>query len=120
MEHIQIVGLELLDKIEKEDIKKLAEEYFIKIQRQLKNIESVVIHIKEYNKEGNRKKFSIHIRAIAPEHIFEADAADWDFKRTIHKVFKKLETELEHHFHGSDQHKHKTRLGKFLRVFKGF
>ena len=118
MESVQIVGSEQLDKSEKEDIKRIANEYFTKIQRQLKNIESIIIHVKEYNKEGNRKKFSLHIRAIAPTRIFEADAFDWELHKAIHKAFEKLETELEHHLHTSDQHKHNPRIKKVFSWFR--
>ena len=117
MELIQIVGLEQLEKSEKDDIKRLVNEHFTKIQRHLKNIEGIVLNIKEYNKEGKRKKFSLHLRAIAPIHIFEADAVDWDLRRTVHKVFEKLENELEHHFHGSDQHKHSSSIKKVFSWF---
>jgi len=35
----------------------------------------------------------------------EADAVDWDLNRTFHKVFRKIEEEIEHKFRVSDQHK---------------
>ena len=121
MEPIQIIGGEQLDKTEKEDIKRIANEYFTKIQRQLKNIESLIIHIKEYNKQGTRKKFSLHIRAIAPTRIFEADAVEWELHKALYKAFEKLETELEHHFHTSDQHKHSgSKISRVLSPLSWF
>ena len=118
MEAIQIVGLEKLEKSEKDAVKLLVGEHFTKIQRHLKDIDAIILNIKEYNKEGKRKKFSLHLRAMAPVHIFEADAADWDLRRTVHKVFEKLENELEHHFHSSDQHKHSS--SRVSKVFSWF
>ncbi|MBI4116997.1 hypothetical protein HY449_04615 [Candidatus Pacearchaeota archaeon] len=102
---LQTIGFGVLEERDKKDFEKLFNEYSVKIQRKLKNISSSAIHLKEYEKDGLRKKFSVHARIVAPTIIFEADAANWDFKRTLHKVFNKLEQEIEHKFHVSDEHK---------------
>ena len=117
---VQTVGFDVLSLSDKKDFQRLLDEYALKIERQLKNIDSFIIHLKEHGKGGKRKKYSIHVRVTAPTHTIEADAADWDFLRTVHKVFNKLGEEIEHTFHIRDQHKHKTGLGKLLRMFKGF
>ena len=102
---LQTIGFDVLEERDKKDFEKLFNEYSVKIQRKLKNISSFAIHLKEYEKDGLRKKFSVPVRVVAPTRIFEADAANWDFKRTLHKVFNKLEQEIEHKFHVSDEHK---------------
>ena len=102
---LQTIGFDSLEVREIVDFNKLFSEYSRKIESKLKKISSFVVHVKEYNKTGSRKKFSIHVRVVAPTGILEADAWDWDFRRTLHKVFKKLEHEIEHKFHVSDEHK---------------
>lgn len=97
MEAIQYIGLDQIGEAERAILDKLSSEYYGKIQRELKNITSITIHIKVHSKGGERKKYSIHIKAIAPTRIHESDiAADWDFARTLHKSFKNLEREITH------------------------
>ena len=102
---IQIKGIELL---ESEDDRKRAEEllneYGPKIERMLANDVVMRVHFKEYEKEGNRVKHSISAKVEFANNLFQADDSDWDLARTIHKVMKKLENEIEHKLHVSDQH----------------
>ncbi len=99
-ETIRYVGLDGLNQEEKAILNKLSTEYFQKIKRLTKNITSIIVHIKLYNndgKEDKRKKYSIHVRALAPTRIFESTkAADWDFARTLHKAFNDIEHEIKH------------------------
>lgn len=99
MEAIQYIGIDQLDDTEKQVLDKLSAEYYEKIQRMLKNETSIVIHVKEYEKQGSRKKYSLHVRAIAPTVIFESsNASDWDLARTLHKAFNDIEKQIEHRF----------------------
>lgn len=97
-------GFEILTEKTKNEFQKIWEEYSKKIERKLKNVESVRIHLKEYS-PGGKTKFSIHALISYSGKSMEADAVDWDLKRTFHKVFNKIENEIEHAFHLSDQHK---------------
>jgi len=106
---LETIGFNVLNEKDKRDFQKLFEEYSKKIQHKIKGIELIKIHLKEHNYEGNiadkNKKFSIHVKVIGPMKSIEADAFDWDFKRTIHKVFKKMIEEAEHASHSSNQNK---------------
>lgn len=105
MEAIQYIGIEQLTPEERATLDKLSAEYYGTIQRSLKNLTSVIVHIKEYKKEGKRKKYAISVRAVAPTVIFEEKhAADWDFARTLHKAFKNIERQIQHKLHTDDQH----------------
>jgi|TARA_B100001971_G_C18265688_1_gene592063 hypothetical protein len=111
---IHAAGVNELTEKENQLINRLLNEYYIRIQRQLKNFASFEFHIKEYEKAGKgniekakKKKFSVHVRVDAT-NVFEADYADWDLARVIHKVMNKLMNEIEHKLHSSDQH-HKER-----------
>ena len=101
---IEINGIDILTEEEERLANKLLNKYFPKIKRQIKNIISLKVHIKEYKKEGKRKKYSINIKIINSTDIFEANAHDWDFARTMHKVLKKIENEIKDRLHPSKQH----------------
>jgi len=103
---IQIKGIDVLSVQEKLRANQLINEYYLKIQRMLKNITSIFVDFKEYEKAGKeskRKKYSIHVKVMAPTQMFEADAADWDFARTIHKVMNKVKNEIEKKLRVSEQ-----------------
>jgi hypothetical protein len=106
---LETIGFDVLSEKDKKDFQKLFSEYSRKIQRRLKNIEKIRIHLKEHNYKNEikdkNKKFSIHALVIYSGKTIEADAFDWDFKRALHKVFRKIEEATEHAFHISNQHK---------------
>lgn len=103
MEPIQVIGTELLNDDEKATANKLANEYYKKIFRELKNITSVTAHIKVHSKGGKRKKFDLRVKAIAPTRIFEAQESDWDLARTFHRVFRNIKREIQHRLHSDSQ-----------------
>ena len=103
-EIIQAEGTEILTEEQKQIVNRLLNEYYKRIKQQLKNLTSLEFHLKEYKKDGKGKKFSIHIKAIAPTTIFEGDASDWDLARTTHKALNKIMNEIEHKFHLNNHH----------------
>ncbi len=103
METIQVTGIDELNDEEKELVNTLANEYYGKIQRGLKNITSITLHIKQHSKTGKKHKFDIRAKVIAPTRIFEAQESDWDLARTLHRVFKNVIKEIEHKLKVSDQ-----------------
>ena len=101
---IEFVGLRDLDESEKEVLNTLSTEYYQKLKRTLKNVTSLVVHVKKYKKQGAKQKYSVNIKAIAPTRAFESTkAADWDFPRTLHKAFKDLENQIKHKLHSDEQ-----------------
>ena len=104
MINLETVGFEILTEKTRSEFQKLFDEYSKKIGRRLKDARSFQIHLKEYN-FGGKTKFSIHVLASYYGKSIEADAADWDLKRTFHKALKKIEEQIEHIFHVSDQNK---------------
>lgn len=108
MINLQTIGFEILTPNTRNEFQKLFDEYSKKIGRRLKDTESFRVHLKEYNL-GGKTKFSIHVLASYSGKTIEADAADWDLKRTIHKAFHKIEEQVEHLFHVSDQNKGSKR-----------
>jgi len=106
MINLQTVGFEILTEKTRNEFNELWGEYSKKIGRKLKNAESCRVHLKEYS-PGGKTKFSIHALVSYAGKSIEANASDWDLRRTFHKVFNKIEQEIEHKFHVSDQHQRK-------------
>jgi len=96
---IQIKGMdEIESEEERELIKTLSNEYYPKIQRCLRNITSISLHVKQHSKGGKRKKSDIRVKVISPTRMFGAQESDWDLARTLHRVFKNVIREIEHYF----------------------
>ena len=111
-EVIQFVGITSLPATDQAILNDLSTEYYEKIRRQIKSLTSLIVHLKEYSKEGTRSKYSLHIRAICPSHIFTSTkAADWDLARAAHKSFQNLMNQIQHTLH-SDQQKPTFRSGE--------
>lgn len=109
MEPIQIIGIKELDDMEVDAVNRLANRYFGKIQREIKKVRSVAIHIKSYDKEGRQKKYSVHVKLIAPTRIFvSTKASDWNLEKALHGSFRDIIRQLQHSLHTDDQHD-KTR-----------
>ena len=105
MFQIEKAGFDVLTEEEKATFEKLSSDYMTKIEMKLKNISSLKVHVKEYSREGKRNKYSLHAKIVLPGKFFEASADDWDFARTVHQLFKKIEEEIENRFRSSDQNK---------------
>jgi hypothetical protein len=104
MEPIHVIGIDKLSEDQIETANTLANEYYEKLQRGMKNITSLIIHVKTYDDQGGKKRYAINSRVSSPSHHFESNkATDWDFARTFHKTLKDLERQVEHGLHVSDQ-----------------
>ena len=104
MEPIRFIGLNELEQVDQDMVQTLSTEYYAKIQRELKNITSLVIHIKTHKKEGHRHQYEVTVKAVAPTRIFESskgpEAVQWDLASALHNSFKNLERQIQHAFHG--------------------
>jgi len=103
MEHVDIIGIEELEDEEKGVFNKLVDEYYKKIQRELKNITSLTVHLKVHSKGGKAKKYDIRVKALAPTRIFEAQESEWDLAKALHKVFKNIVMEIQHRLRTDSQ-----------------
>lgn len=105
---LETVGFEALTQSTKDGFLKIFEEQSEKIERKLKGIDSCKVMLKEYT-HGGKTKFSMRVTANYAGKTLEAEASDWDLRRTVHKVFNKISEEAEHLFHISDQNKKNKR-----------
>lgn len=103
MEPVQIIGIEKLEDEEKGVFNKLVNEYHKKIERELKNVTSLTIHIKTHSKGGKAKKYDFRVKAVAPTRIFESQESDWDLARTLHEVFRNMIRQIQHRLRTDSQ-----------------
>ena len=97
MAEIQIIGIdEINEDLEKGILNKIANSYFEKIERSLKDVSGVKLHIKCHSKGGKSRKWDMRVKVISSKKVFEAQESDWDLAKSLHKVFKNIEREIEH------------------------
>ncbi|MBI4146651.1 hypothetical protein HY489_04925 [Candidatus Woesearchaeota archaeon] len=100
-EIIQFVGVSSLAPSEQEVVQILTTEYFDKIKRAVHNMTNLTVHVKAHNAEGNRKKYSLHVRVQVPtKNTFEScNADDWELPRAVHKAFEDVQSQIRHKLH---------------------
>jgi len=99
-EIIQFIGLKELEPMEQDTVQTLTTENYQKIKRDLKAATSLKVHIKTYKKEGEKKKFSIHLLASFPGKAIESCRAhDFELPRALHKAFNDIREQIHHKFH---------------------
>lgn len=106
MIRLEKIGFDLLTETTKEQFDKIFAEHSGKIERRLKDVEYCRVMLKEYG-QGKRTKFSIHVLVSYAGKTVEADATEWDLRKTVHIAFNRIEQEIEHMFHVSDMKKHR-------------
>ena len=108
MHKLQLSGIEQLSEIEKKEINSIAEKACEKFQRELNNDFILKISIKQSGvvKDNPAKKKKTSVKAeLSGAMLFEASAEEWDLKKVLHMVIQKLDYEIEHKYHSTNQHK---------------
>ncbi|MCK9595823.1 hypothetical protein M0R19_01420 [Candidatus Pacearchaeota archaeon] len=100
---IEIIHAEILTEQERKIAHKLFDEYYLKIKRMIKRDFLLKVHFKEYEKAGKNKKYSLNCEIFFSGKMINSSSWDYDLARAIHKTLKKIETEIEHKFHSSEQ-----------------
>ena len=98
-ETIQYIGVSDLRVPEQELVHKLAEEYAHKLKHMSTSFEQIVVHVKVYNAEGARRKYSVHLRVFNPMHSFESKTDDWDLSPVMHQAFEDIIKQMHHKLH---------------------
>lgn len=97
---IQFIGVSDLKAEEQDVVQTLSREYHEKIKRQLNNITDISVHVKVYEKEGNRRKYSLHVKVACPSVMFAADNADsWELPAALHASFQDIQNQIKHRLH---------------------
>lgn len=106
MNEIQIIGIKELDEMELEAVNRIASKGYDKIKRELKNEVLITVHIKSHDKQGTQRKYSVHVKVMAPTRIFTSTkAVDWNLETALHKSFEDVAKMIQHAFHTDNQHK---------------
>lgn len=99
-EVIQFVGVSDLSAEEQATIQSITTEQFEKIKRELHNLTNMTVHVKCYEKDGSRKKYSMHVKVMAPTHLFDSsNADDWELPRALRKAFDDILHQIQHRMH---------------------
>tara|TARA_Y100000310_G_C20576674_1_gene760774 strand:+ start:80 stop:1213 length:1134 start_codon:yes stop_codon:yes gene_type:complete len=98
--NIKFVGLKdlKLDEFEEDNLKKIAANEAFKLQRKIKNEFSLVLHLKSYEKDGHRQKYSISLRVEYPGQALSTSEDDWDFETALRKTFNNAKNALDKKF----------------------
>jgi len=100
--NIKFVGLNSLqlEPYQKYNLKKIASNESFKLQRQIHNDFSLVLHLKEYEKEGTRQKYAVNLRVEFPGQIVAVSQDDWDPETAMRKTFDNAKNKLKKKFSG--------------------
>lgn len=97
--NISFTGIKELDPIDQERAKDIIISKYPFIEREIKKINKIKLHIKTHNSGGN-KKYSIHLKVYSPAGIFVADNAntrhEWDPITSIHVLIDKIREQINH------------------------
>ena len=101
-EVIQYVGVSALAPEEQDVIQSLTQEYYEKIKRDMHNLTDLVVHAQAagvVEGKSKRKRYSLHIRAVAPGRHFESSKSDdYELPRAVHKSFEEIIAQIAHAF----------------------
>ena len=109
---INYVGLNSLDDIDRERLKKVVSKYDSDLRR-FGAKKDLKFHVKVHE-VGGRVRYSFRVHLSFGKETLNSEVEGWDFKKNIHAVMKKLMTAAEHKFHleGQKQEKFHPKKGK--------
>ncbi len=93
-ERIQAVNVPELDEFEKAKAKKVILSYFKKFSRLIHPDFTLLIHFKEYEKSGNRKKVVVNSRISMVGRSINAEQVDWNALKALRSSLATLEREI--------------------------
>ncbi len=98
---VQFVGLKILHPDDQKRIKDLFYQHAIEIERELKTINKIRVHFKEYEK-GGRKKYSVQLLIDSPMRPITVNEmyspVQWDPVAIVHKLIEKARKQIIHKF----------------------
>jgi hypothetical protein len=95
---------------EKKSSELIINEYGEGIERKLGEEIELDVYVKTYGKIKTNE-YEVNLRVLCSGnkscsgHFFESNASERDFSRAVHSALKKLDTEIEHRLHISDNGK---------------
>ncbi len=100
--NIKFVGLNNvnLETHQKYNLRKIAGNEAFKLQRKINNEFSLIIHIKEYEKDGHKQKYSVHLKIDYPGQVISTNQEDWDVETALRKTFNNAKNNVKSKFRG--------------------
>lgn len=92
---VQFAGIKEEDEFEKTKAISTANNTLEKIKRLSRASTSIVIHVKKFEVEGYKKKYSVRARVNWPGNFFEAKHEDWNFLTTTQAALMTLTSEVK-------------------------
>ena len=101
--NIQFIGLNKVDlePAQKYSIQKIVSNEALKLQRKIHNAKFLlVVHIKEYEKDGTQHKYSVNLRVEFPGQIITSTEDDWDVETALRKALENAQNVAEKRVRG--------------------
>jgi hypothetical protein len=99
MAEIKYVGLDEagLDGFESRKLHDTLAHYAERLERIVHNTVELVTHLKAYDKAGERRKFSVHLRMTYPGATIVSDKKDdWNALTAVQRSLDALEEQVKH------------------------
>ncbi|MBT4823920.1 hypothetical protein HN695_00960 [Candidatus Woesearchaeota archaeon] len=100
MNEIQYSGISDLNEEERDTLNEISSKSYEKIKNLLKKDDTTVsVHIKTYRQKGEKKKYSVTVKALAPAtSIFRSGTTNWIFANALNDAFDRVQNEIKNHF----------------------
>lgn len=99
--NIDFVGLDELHPEDKETVRSIILTKYPFIEREIKRINSLKLHVKSY-KEGGNKRYSMNLLIDSPGGVITADqessSAEWDPIASTYLLIDKVREQIKHKF----------------------
>jgi ribosome-associated translation inhibitor RaiA len=92
----KFIGIEHIPEGAREQVEKLLVTHSEKMNSHTQEPVEVILHCKEYSKDGSKHKYSIHGRVEGPGfNAINAESVNWDPKNAVHDVLMQLERQID-------------------------
>jgi ribosome-associated translation inhibitor RaiA len=115
---VKLSGFQEIDSMEQDLVRSNCIKFCERNNRKLKNIEFIELRLKEHQKSGTRRKFSVHSCLGFSGTVLSSKAFDWKLINAIDSSLKKMEAEINKKFVGKIQSKSKSRARKMNRLLE--
>jgi len=92
--NIQIVDAPELDEIDFAKVNQTIDNSYDRVKKSLGSPYALLIHFKQYKKDGARTKHSVHIRASSPGLNLKAEHVSWNLISSLQNALSELEREI--------------------------
>ncbi|MFP4119397.1 MAG: HPF/RaiA family ribosome-associated protein [Candidatus Woesearchaeota archaeon] len=115
---IQYKGLEKISLSMKDElkVKEIVEEYAEKLQWQVNNQCDIEVHIKEFEKTGERHRYEAHCKFTFPGDTVSSKGEEWDVIAAVRDALESVKQQLESKFRDRPG-KNKTSTAEFMEDY---